>query len=80
MKDQAVNSVAIMIIGFELSHLLGRIFKLPLNTINLVSERKSRFDHFPRIGGHQLKIGVKTVHWGLVVLEWRRCSFAGSIQ
>ncbi len=80
MEDQAVNSVAIMIIALKSSRLLGRIFELPFQAVNLVSERESRIDQFPCIGRHQLKISVKTIYRGLVILEWRRRFFEGSIQ
>ena len=43
MEQQAVNRVAVELIGLQPALLLGRILELPLDAIDLIAQRKGRF-------------------------------------
>ena len=50
VKQQAVNGMAVELVGFQPALLRRRVLELPLNAIDLIAKRESGFHQGPRIG------------------------------
>ena len=60
VEDQAMDRMAVELIGFLLAGLLTGVLKFTLQAIDLIPQRESLIDQLSRVGGHRLEIRIET--------------------